>query len=139
MFIRPLRNASPPVIPYSDLDGFVDEVFGNFYDVRRASSQLLEVLNVRQREQSLVIQRVGDIFLQVATDFRVVYPPYVGHLPMAEKRLKEETEENHEFRLFLEVRGASFFLFKEIRSCVEMGRRTQTATLTCGGWNSRCS
>lgn len=114
MFIRPLRNASPPVIPYSDLDGFIDEVFGNFYDVRRASSQLLEVLNVRQREQSLVIQRVGDIFLQVATEFRLVYPPYVGHLTLAEKRLKDETEGNHEFRLFLEVRGALFSSFKEI-------------------------
>ena len=94
------------MISYTELDGFVDDVFGNFYDVRRASSQLLEILNVRQREQSLVIQRVGDIFLQVATEFRLVYPPYVGHLPNAEKRLKEEAEGNHEFRLFLEVRCA---------------------------------
>jgi hypothetical protein len=94
------------VIPYTELDGFIDDVFGNFYDVRRASSQLLEILNVRQREQSLVIQRVGDIFLQVATEFRLVYPPYVGHLPNVEKRLKEEAEGNHEFRLFLEVRAA---------------------------------
>jgi hypothetical protein len=93
------------VIPYTEIDGFIDDVFGNFYDVRRASSQLLEILNVRQREQSLVIQRVGDIFLQVATEFRLVYPPYVGHLPNAEKRLKEEAEGNDEFRLFLEVRG----------------------------------
>ncbi|KAH9000438.1 Dbl-like domain-containing protein [Lactarius akahatsu] len=102
VFIRPLRNASPPVIPYTDLDGFIEDVFGNFYDVRRANRQLLEVLNVRQREQSLVIQRVGDIFLEIATEFRLVYPVYVGHLPLAEKRLKEETEGNHEFRLFLE-------------------------------------
>ena len=34
-----------------------------------------------------------------------MYPPYVGHLPLAEKRLKDEAEGNHEFRLFLEVRG----------------------------------
>ncbi len=93
------------MIPYTELDGFIDDVFGNFYDVRRASSQLLEILNVRQREQSLVIQRVGDIFLQVATDFRLVYPPYVAPLPNAEKRLKEEAEGNQEFRLFLEVRA----------------------------------
>ena len=92
------------MISYTELDGFIDEVFGNFYDVRRVNRQLLEVLNVRQREQSLVIQRVGDIFLEIATEFRLVYPVYVGHLPLAEKRLKEETERNHEFRLFLEVR-----------------------------------
>lgn len=102
VFIRPLHNANPPVIPNTEIDGFIDDVFGNFYDVRRANRQLLEVLNVRQREQSLVIQRVGDIFLEVATEFRLVYPIYVGHLPLAEKRLKEETEGNHEFRLFLE-------------------------------------
>ncbi|KAH9957981.1 Dbl-like domain-containing protein [Lactifluus volemus] len=102
LFIRPLRNAVPPVIPYTELDGFIDEVFGNFLEVRHANHQLLEVLNIRQREQSLVIQRVGDIFLEIATEFRLVYPSYVGHLPLAEKRLKEETERNHEFRLFLE-------------------------------------
>lgn len=105
------------MIPYTELDGFIDDVFGNFYDVRRANSQLLEILNVRQREQSLVIQRVGDIFLQVATEFRLVYPPYVGHLPLAEKRLKEEAEGNHEFRLFLEVRGALLLAFKELCLC----------------------
>ena len=44
------------------------------------------------------------IFLEIATEFRLVYPIYVGHLPLAEKRLKEETESNQEFRLFLEVR-----------------------------------
>ena len=96
------------MISYTELDGFIDDVFGNFYDVRRANSQLLEILNVRQREQSLVIQRVGDIFLHVATEFRLVYPPYVGHLPLAEKRLKEEAEGNHEFRLFLEVQCSTF-------------------------------
>ena len=126
------------MVPYTELDGFIDDVFGNFYDVRRANSQLLEILNVRQREQSLVIQRVGDIFLQVATEFRLVYPPYVGHLPLAEKRLKEEAEGNHEFRLFLEVRSALFLSKGDLfMFCLQL--RTQTATQTRGGWNSRFS
>ena len=127
------------MIPYTEIDGFIDDVFGNFYDVRRASSQLLEILNVRQREQSLVIQRVGDIFLQVATEFRLVYPPYVGHLPNAEKRLKEEAEGNHEFRMFLEVRGLfsqlpGIFAYLSVLQC-----RTQTATQTRGEWSLRSS
>lgn len=139
MFIRPLRNANPPVIPYSELDGFIDDVFGNFYDVRRASNQLLEILNVRQREQSLVIQRVGDIFLQVATEFRLVYPPYVGHLPLAEKRLKDETEGNNEFRMFIEVRGALFSSSERYYLYFDLEFRTQTATQTHGGWSLKCS
>ena len=105
VFIQPLRNANPPVIPYSEIDGFMDDVFGNFYDVRRASSQLLKLLKARRRRRSPVIQRVRNIFLQVTTEFRLVYPPYVGHLPNAEKRLKEEAERNDEFRLFLEARA----------------------------------
>lgn len=58
---------------------------------------------VRQREQAPVIQRIGDIFLDAATDFRDPYPIYIGHYPLAEKRLREEMETNPEFRLFIEV------------------------------------
>jgi hypothetical protein len=58
---------------------------------------------VRQREQGPIIQRIGDIFLGAAAEFRMVYPVYVGNLPVAEKRVKEEAENNAEFRRFLEV------------------------------------
>lgn len=61
---------------------------------------------VRQREESPVIHGVGDIFLEAATEFRLAYPAYLGHLPLAEKKLKEETEHNAEFRRFLEVSRA---------------------------------
>jgi len=64
----------------------------------------LEAMYVRQREQAPVIQRIGDVFLEAATEFRLAYPIYIGHLPLAEKRLKDEIESNAEFRLFLEVR-----------------------------------
>jgi RHO1 GDP-GTP exchange protein 1/2 len=61
---------------------------------------------VRQREQGPIIQRIGDIFLGAAAEFRMVYPVYVGNLPVAEKRVKEEAENNAEFRRFLEVSRA---------------------------------
>lgn len=61
---------------------------------------------VRQREQGPIIQRIGDIFLGAAAEFRMVYPVYVGNLPVAEKRVKEEADNNAEFRRFLEVRTA---------------------------------
>ncbi|KAA1475511.1 Dbl-like domain-containing protein [Dentipellis sp. KUC8613] len=102
IFIKPLRYADPPVIHHGELDVFIDNVFGNLFEVRESNRRLLEVMNVRQREQSLVIQRIGDILLEAATEFRLVYPTYVGNLPSAEKRLKEEGENNAEFRLFLE-------------------------------------
>ena len=62
---------------------------------------------MRQREQAPVIQGIGDIFLDAATEFRVTYPSYVGNLPLAEKRMKDELEKNAEFKRFVEVgRGA---------------------------------
>ena len=50
-----------------------------------------------------MIQQIGDIFLSAAAEFRVVYPLYIGQLPVAEKTVKEEMESNAEFKNFLEV------------------------------------
>ena len=58
---------------------------------------------VRQREQGEVISKIGDIFLNAAIEFRLAYPTYMGKLPGAEKRLKEDMEANGELRVFLEV------------------------------------
>ncbi|KAJ7614694.1 Dbl-like domain-containing protein [Mycena polygramma] len=102
VFIRPLRSANPPVIAAHKLEDFIDEVFGNILDLRECNRRLLEVVYVRQREQAPVIQRIGDIFLDAATEFRLAYPIYVGHHPLAEKRMKEELDSNPQFRLFIE-------------------------------------
>ncbi|ESK85040.1 signal transducer [Moniliophthora roreri MCA 2997] len=123
MFIRPLRQANPPIIsslppspsrnsypslhahtPTSDtpVDSFIDTVFSNILDLRECNKRLLEVLYVRQREQSPVIQRIGDIFLDAATEFRIAYPIYIGGYVAAEKRLREEAENNTQWRMFVE-------------------------------------
>ncbi|KAI0714198.1 Dbl-like domain-containing protein [Cerioporus squamosus] len=102
LFIRPLRNANPPIVRLSEIDEFIDEVFGNVLDLRECNRRLLEMIYVRQREQSPVVQGIGDIFLEAATEFRLAYPIYVGHLPVAEKRMKDEMEKNAEFKRFVE-------------------------------------
>ncbi|KAG7094177.1 hypothetical protein E1B28_007786 [Marasmius oreades] len=123
VFIRPLRQANPPIIaaspsspirnsfpslhavtPSADspLDAFIDTVFSNILDLRECNKRLLEVLYVRQREQSPVIQKIGDIFLDAATEFRMAYPIYVGGYMAAEKRLREEAENNVQWKLFVE-------------------------------------
>ena len=101
-FIRPLRMAHPPVIASYELDDFIDAVFSNILDLRECNRRLLEVIYVRQREQYPVIQRIGDIFLEAATEFRIAYPTYLGTLPLAERRLKEELDTNSNFRMFIE-------------------------------------
>ncbi|KAG9075486.1 hypothetical protein FS749_012835, partial [Ceratobasidium sp. UAMH 11750] len=101
IFIRPLREARPAII-HKDVHAFVETVFGNILDIRECNRRLLEVMRVRQREQQPVIQQIGDVFLSAAAEFRVVYPLYIGQLPVAEKTVKEETESNVEFKNFLE-------------------------------------
>ena len=103
LFIKPLRTSNPPIMPPDQLDDLIDDIFGNIMDLRETNRHLLEVLYVRQREEGPVIQRVGDLFLDAASEFRYAYPTYIGHLPVSEKRLKEELETNNAFRLFLEV------------------------------------
>jgi len=58
-FIKQLRKSNPPLIPYQDLDSFIDDVFGNILDLRETNKRLLEVMYVRQREQKPVIQKIG--------------------------------------------------------------------------------
>ncbi|CCO29888.1 Rho1 guanine nucleotide exchange factor 1 [Rhizoctonia solani AG-1 IB] len=101
IFIRPLREARPAIIQ-GDVNHFIDTVFGNVLDIRECNRRLLEVMRVRQREQQPVIQQIGDVFLTAAAEFRIVYPLYIGQLPIAEKTVKDESESNADFRNFLE-------------------------------------
>ncbi|KAF8517935.1 Dbl-like domain-containing protein [Hysterangium stoloniferum] len=103
LFIKPLRKNYPQIIPPDELDGFIDAIFGNVLDLRECNRRLLETMYVRQREQAPLIQRIGDIFLTAAAEFRLPYPDYVGHLPVAEKRMKDEMEHNAEFRRFIDI------------------------------------
>lgn len=102
IFLKGLRTTKPPVMTPLILEEFIEEVFGNILDIRDCNHRLIDFLNVRQREEHPIVQRVGDIFLEAATEFRNVYPTYVGHHPLAEKRMKQEMEQNPEFRIFLE-------------------------------------
>ncbi|TFK21787.1 signal transducer [Coprinopsis marcescibilis] len=100
VFIVPLRKS--PVLPLYMVDEFIDDVFGNILQLRDCNRRLLEVMYVRQREEAPIIKTIGDIFLDIATEFRKLYPLYVGRQFLASKRLKDELENNAEFRLYIE-------------------------------------
>jgi RHO1 GDP-GTP exchange protein 1/2 len=101
--MKPLQTANPRIIPLEYFDEFMEDVFGNILELRECNRRLVEIMHVRLREEGPIVKRIGDVFLNFAAEFRVVYPTYVGRQSMAEKRLKEEIESNAEFRLFLEV------------------------------------
>ncbi|KAH8833200.1 CNH domain-containing protein [Flagelloscypha sp. PMI_526] len=67
------HNSQQPIIPPSKLSEFIDTVFSNILDLRECN----------RREQNPVIERVGDIFLGAAVEFRVSYVEYLGNLGRA--------------------------------------------------------
>lgn len=108
VFIRPLKNANPPVIR-DGVDDFIEEVFGNILDLRECNRRLLEAMYARQREEGEIISSIGDTFLDAATQFRMPYATYIGRMSRAERRLEKETENNWEFRMFLQVCPTGFY------------------------------
>ncbi|KAH8833423.1 CNH domain-containing protein [Flagelloscypha sp. PMI_526] len=104
MFISPLIQ-SHGVIPPDNLHDFVSVVFSNILDLRECSKRVLETLYVRQQEQSLASQKVGDMVLEAADEFRLIYPNYIRGHPAAERRLVEEINSNINFRLWLETQA----------------------------------
>ena len=105
LYISGLRDAQPPIIPRHRLEKFIHEVFSNEAEIREASGRILDHFTIREREsaQPGLIPSVGDIFLQAAADFRNIYPEYTGNLPHAENVLRQEMEDNADFRFFCDV------------------------------------
>ncbi|KAH8804048.1 CNH domain-containing protein [Flagelloscypha sp. PMI_526] len=104
MFINPLLQ-SQGVIPHDKLHRFVDVVFSNILDLRECHKRLLENLHVRQQAQSPVIRMIGDMFLEAATEFRLAYPNYISSHQAAKRRLKEELDNNVDFRMWLKAQS----------------------------------
>lgn len=71
--------------------------------MRECNRRLLEALYVRLREQTPIVVRIGDVFLNAANEFKLAYPIYISRHQASEKKLKEEIEQNTAFKLFLEV------------------------------------
>ncbi|THU88758.1 Dbl homology domain-containing protein [Dendrothele bispora CBS 962.96] len=110
VFIRPLRYANPPIIsPPVALEQFITDVFCNILELRQCSKSLRESILVRQREGQYTIQRVGDILLNIATEYRQVYSVYLGLRTFAERKTRDELEENVQFKTFLEQASEQHF------------------------------
>jgi hypothetical protein len=63
VFVTPLMNADPPVLPAERLHSFVAEVFFNLESISAHHHRMLVRLFERQREQHPLVQSVADIIL----------------------------------------------------------------------------
>jgi RHO1 GDP-GTP exchange protein 1/2 len=118
VFIEPLRNADPSVIPPNSLPDFISEVFYNIDGILAHEKRMLAALFLRQREQHPIVQSVADIILEskvlmsmslshlitrLATlRFAKEYESYIEHYPISESRHRKELGRNPRYQDFLQ-------------------------------------
>lgn len=108
MFIIPLREADPPIIPRARLEQFLLDVFDNFADLHFHHRKLLEKLHQIQREEHPVIKSITAAMFDAALHFRPAYMEYVPNYPIAEYRIIDEMNNNPAFKMFVHVRITHF-------------------------------
>lgn len=108
MYIRPLRNADPPIVPTDRLDQFIKDVFHNFSHLHAHHRTLVEKLHDIQREQHPRIRSITEPVLDAALNFREAYLDYIPNYPIAAYRIDDEMATNPSFKAFIDV--SRFFL-----------------------------
>jgi len=114
MYIQPLREMDPPIIPRDRLNSFIADVFHNFAALHKHHRKLLDQLHEIQREEHPTIRSLTAPMFDAALNFRDAYMEYVPNYPIAAYRVDDEMANNIEFKMFVEVRivrSLAFYMF----------------------------
>lgn len=103
MYIRPLRNAEPPIIPPSRLDQFLMDVFHNYNELHAHHRRLVDNLHEIQREEHPGIRSITAAVFDAALNFREAYMEYIPNYPIAAYRIDDEMAINPLFKQFVNV------------------------------------
>jgi RHO1 GDP-GTP exchange protein 1/2 len=119
MFIRPLRNADPPIIPPDRLDSFIHDVFHNFAELHAHHRRLVDQFHDIQREEHPTIRSVTAVLFDATLNFREAYMEYIPNYPIAAYRVDDEMANNSAFKTFVEVPMLSFVCWIEFSTLVD--------------------
>ena len=103
MYVRPLREVDPPIIPRDRLASFIQDVFHNFSELHAHHRKLLDQLHEIQREEHPTIRSITAPLFDAALNFRDAYMEYVPNYPIAAYRIDDEMATNPLFNSFCEV------------------------------------
>lgn len=103
MYVRPLRNAEPPIIPIERLNQFLLDVFHNFNELHGHHRRLVDNLHEIQREEHPRIRSITAAVYDAALNFRDAYMEYIPNYPIAAYRIDEEMANNPLFKQFVNV------------------------------------
>lgn len=102
IYLRPLRNADPPIVPFERLDQFLQDVFHNFQELHSHHRRLVEKLHEIQLEEHPRIKSITAAIFDAALNFREAYMEYIPNYPIASHRIDEEMANNPYFKAFVD-------------------------------------
>lgn len=97
-WIKPLKTQD--IIPEARRDDFVLQVFWNVLEVHAVNSKLAELLTKRQKQQA-VVERIGDIFLEMVPHFQP-FVKYGAHQLYGKYEFEKEKASNPAFAKFVD-------------------------------------
>ena len=129
MYVRPLRNAEPPIIPLERLEQFLTDVFHNFIELHAHHRRLVDRLHQIQRDEHPKIRSITHAMMDAALNFREAYMEYIPNYPIAAYRIDEEIANNPDFKAFVTVMSIltisdimKFLIFVLTAYCAASGR-----------------
>ena len=102
--MAPLKSSS--IIPEDRRTEFLGQVFWNLHDIIAVNTRLRDALNKRQKSYA-IIERIGDIFLDVVPHFSP-FVSYGAHQLCGKYEFEKEKTLNPEFQKFVDVGGVLF-------------------------------
>lgn len=104
MYVQPLREMDPPIIPRDRLSQFIQDVFHNFGELHMHHRKMLNTFHAIQREEHPLIRTVTAAVYDAVLNFRESYMEYIPNYPIAAYRIDDEMATNPQFKAFVEVR-----------------------------------
>lgn len=103
MYVTPLKNADPPIIPHERLSSFLHDVYHNYQELYHIHRRLLDNLFEIQRDEHPTIRSVTAPLMDTALNCREAYMAYIPNNPIAHYRIEEEMQNNPTFKAFVDV------------------------------------
>lgn len=102
------RLKTEDVIPPDRRTDFLAQVFWNVHDIIAVNTRLRDALNRRQKSYA-VVDRIGDILLEIVPDFGP-FVSYGAHQLYGKYEFEKEKNSNTAFAQFVEVSISSSFI-----------------------------
>ena len=103
MYVAPLREMDPPIIPRDRLEQFIQEVFHNYAERHAHHRRMLNKLHEIQRDEHPIIRSITAAIYDAVLNFREAYMEYIPNYPIAAYRIDDEMANNPQFKAFVDV------------------------------------